>query len=157
MTAPFLLVLVTVLYAGYNLLVKLSGNAVPAAATTTILATIALQIAALAASLAFATLLHVRGGHVFALSGPAFFWAVLAGLCIGGAEIAYFYLFGGIGNTEPMAANIAIPIVVSGTIVITMMVSYMIFRETLTWSQAIGSACIVLGIALLFLGREGTT
>lgn len=155
MTGPVLLALVTVLYAGYNLLVKLSGTAVPATATTTILATIALQIAALSTSLAFAAVLHARGGQVFALSGGALFWAVLAGLCIGGAEIAYFYLFGGLGDAEPMPANVAIPIVVSGTIIVTIMVSYVIFRETLTLSQLIGGACMVAGIALLFIGRQG--
>jgi hypothetical protein len=40
---------------------------------------------------------------------------MLAGLCIGGAEIGYLYLFGGIGISKPMPANIAIPVIVSGT------------------------------------------
>jgi len=156
MTGPVLLALITVLYAGYNLLVKVSGTAVPATATTTIIATICLQIAALATSLAFAAALHARGGEVFTLSGMALFWAVLAGLCIGGAEIAYFYLFGGLGSSEPMSANTAIPIVVSGTIIIAIAVSHFIFREVLTWSQLIGAACVVFGILLIFFGREGT-
>ena len=156
MTGPVLLALTTVLYAGYNLLVKASGAAVPATATTTIIATICLQIAALATSLAFAAALHVRGGEVFTLSGTALFWAVLAGLCIGGAEIAYFYLFGGLGSSEPMSANTAIPIVVSGTIIIATAVSHFIFRETLTWSQLVGAACVVFGILLIFFGRDGT-
>ena len=156
MTGPVLLALTTVLYAGYNLLVKASGAAVPPTATTTIVATICLQIAALATSLVFAAALHVRGGEVFTLSGTALFWAVLAGLCIGGAEIAYFYLFGGLGSSEPMSANTAIPIVVSGTIIITLAVSQFIFRETLTWVQLIGAACVVFGILMIFFGSEGT-
>ena len=49
-----LLLAVTVLYAGYNLLVKVSSSHVPAVATTPILATIALQVAAIAVSGAFA-------------------------------------------------------------------------------------------------------
>jgi len=42
-----LLVAVTIFYAGYNVLIKISGTYVPAVATTTILATISLQLAAL--------------------------------------------------------------------------------------------------------------
>jgi hypothetical protein len=35
----------------------------------------------------------------------------------GAAEIGYFYLFGGVVEIRPIAANVAIPIVVSGAIV----------------------------------------
>ncbi len=74
-----------------------------------------------------------------------------AGLCIGGAEIAYFYLFGGIGVTKPMAANIAIPTIVSGTIVIAMLFSYLVLKEPMAWNQLLRSGCIVLGIIIFFL------
>ena len=50
-----LLLAITVLYAGYNLLVKVSSSHVPASATSTVLATICLQLAALAASVVFAS------------------------------------------------------------------------------------------------------
>ena len=53
MAAAALLAAVTLLYAGYNLLIKLSGAHVPASATTTVLATLCLQIAALSTSLLF--------------------------------------------------------------------------------------------------------
>ena len=127
-----LLLGVTSLYAGYNLLVKVSSDHVPAAATTPILATIALQIAALGVSAAYATGLVLRGGHVLAVSPPAVAWAVAAGLCIGAAEIGYFYLFRGVAGGEPMAANVAIPIVVSGAIVFTLLVSWLVLREPFT-------------------------
>ena len=52
MVTLLLLLTVTTLYAGYNLLVKVSGGFVPAEATTTIFATICLQLAALATSIA---------------------------------------------------------------------------------------------------------
>ena len=77
-------------------------------------------------------------------------WAIAAGVCIGGAEIGYLYLFGGIGGTKPMPANIAIPAIVSGTIVVTLLVSYLVFRESIAWNQLLGAACIVIGIAFLF-------
>lgn len=151
---PLLLLLtVTALYAGYNLLIKVSGSYVPAEATTTIVATILLQLAALATSTLFAAVLLLRGGHVLQLTSGAYLWAIAAGLCIGGAEIAYFYLFGGIGSQEPMAANVAIPAIVSGTVIITMLVSVLFLQESFNWTQLAGGGCIVLGVIILFLNR----
>lgn len=156
MVAPLLLLTATLLYAGYNLLIKVSGTHVPTQATSTILGVICLQLAALATSITFAGSLYMlKGDQHFQLTPGAYLWAAAAGFCIGGAEIAYFYLFGGIGQTKPMAASIAIPTIVSGTIVLTLLFSLVVLRETLNWNQWLGSACIVLGIALLFLNRNG--
>ena len=74
-------------------------------------------------------------------------------MCIGGAEIAYFYLFGGIGALKPMAANVVIPTVVSGTIVITAIAAYFIFRESLAPIQFAGVGCIIIGMLLLYFGK----
>ena len=154
MVSTLLLVTVTLLYAGYNLLIKVSGSHVPAEATSTILATVCLQIAALSTSMAFIAFLVLRGGQSLTLPSTAYLWAAAAGLCIGGAEIAYFYLFAGIGGVKPMPATVAVPVIVSGTIVITMVVGYLVFKETLSWRQLVGGACIVAGIAILFLGND---
>ena len=145
-----LLLGVTGLYAGYNLLVKVSSGHVPAAATTPILATIALQTTALTVSAVFAAGLLARGGHVLAVSPPAIAWAVAAGMCIGAAEIGYFYLFRGVGGAPPMAANVAIPIVVSGAIVLTLLASWLVFREPFTWVRLLGAALVVAGVVTLF-------
>ena len=156
MTGLMLLIMATLLYAGYNLLIKVSGGHVPETATTTVLGAICLQLAALATSLTFASWLYLfKGAQSFQLTTSAYLWAVAAGICIGGAEIVYFYLFGGIGTSKPMAASVAIPVIVSGTIVITLFFSLVFLRETLAWSQWLGSGCIVLGIVLLFLNRNG--
>jgi len=120
MAGLILLAAVTVFYAGYNVFIKLSGAQVPASATTTILATISIQLAALFTSGVFLTILMVGGGQVLSLSTGTYFWAAIAGLCIGGAEIGYLYLFGGVGLTKPMDASVVIPTIVSGTIVIAM-------------------------------------
>jgi hypothetical protein len=48
-----LLIAVTMLYAGYNLLINISGGPVPAIATTPVAATICLQLAAFSTSLLF--------------------------------------------------------------------------------------------------------
>ncbi len=107
-TGILLLLTITVIYAGYNRLVKVSSNYVPEPATSTVLATICLQRAALAASGTVALLLLARSGHVLKLSATAYAWAAGAGLCIGLAEIGYFYLFRGVGGTGPVTASVAV-------------------------------------------------
>ena len=149
-TGILLLLAITVLYAGYNLLVKVSSTYVPASATSTVLATICLQLAALAASGTFAVLLLARGGHVLKLSVAAYAWAVGAGLCIGLAEIGYFYLFRGVGSSGPVAASAAVPVIVTGTVVLTMLFSSLALKESLGTLQITGTVVVVIGIAMIF-------
>ena len=149
-TGILLLIAITTLYAGYNLLVKVSSDHVPVSATSTVLATICLQIAALAASCTFALALLARGGHVFKLSPAAYGWAAGAGLCIGLAEIGYFYLFRGVGGAGPVAASVAVPAIVTGTVVITMLLSWLALRESLGGMQIAGTVVVVVGIAMIF-------
>ena len=156
MTGAMLLAAVTVLYAGYNLFIKISGGHVPATATTTILATICIQVAALATSLLFLAALAARGSHVFSLSAGSYLWALVAGICIGGAEIGYLYLFGGIGLSRPMAASIAIPTIVSGTVVIAMIAAHFALDEPLAWTQIVGAVLILLGVLFLFIDTQGS-
>lgn len=153
MAGLLLLATVTTLYAGYNVLIKVSASHVPAAATSTIVATICLQVAALLTSVVFLSVAMTRGGQVLLLTREAYIWAAAAGICIGGAEIAYFYLFGGIGTFKPMAASVVIPTVVGGTIVIAVIAGYFVFRESLVPIQFAGVGCIVLGVLLLNFGK----
>ena len=150
--AVALLCLITVLYAGYNLFIKVSGGHVPEDASTTLLATVCVQVFALLSSSIFFVFLSVQGGHSFRLSQPVYLYAAAAGLCIGAAEIGYFYLFGGVGGIKPMAANVAIPAIVTGTIVITVIVAHVLFHEHLTPWQIGGAVLVAGGIAMLFLG-----
>ena len=149
-TGILLLTAITALYAGYNLLVKVSSNHVPESATTTVLATICLQLVALAASGTFALVLLARGGHVLKLSTTAYVWAAVAGLCIGLAEIGYFYLFRGVGGTGPVAANVAVPVIVTGTVVLTMLLSFFALKESIGTMQIAGTVVVVIGIAMIF-------
>ena len=149
-TGIVLLIAVTTLYSGYNLLVKVSSNYVPESATSTVLATICLQLAALAASCTFAFALLAHGGHVLKLSASTYAWAAGAGLCIGLAEIGYFYLFRGVGGTGPVAASVAVPIIVTGTVVLTMLFSFFALKESLGAMQVAGTVVVVIGIAMIF-------
>ena len=144
-----LLITATVLYAGYNVLVKAAGVAVPLSAQTTVLATICLQLAALGTSSLFALFLWNRGVVNFSVGTSSLLWAVGAGVCIGGAEITYLYLFGGVGGLKPMPASLAIPVIVSGSIILALFASVLFFSETLGWRQIGGSALIIAGIVLM--------
>ena len=156
MTQYLILILTAFLYAGYNLFIKVSGDHVPVTANTTIMATIALQIAALATSTSFAIYLVAGGTVISGLSKPTFFWAILAGICIGGAEICYLYLFGHTGTgSAKLPTNVIIPFIVGATIVIVVIASVFIFREPLSLTQLLGAAFAILGLILIFV--EHTT
>ena len=149
--ALILLAAITLLYAGYNLMIKVSSSHVPVEVTSTIAATITLQIAALLVSCIFVVGLLIRGNTVLAVPPPALFWAALAGICIGAAEICYFYLFRGGLNHDAVAANVAIPIIVSGTILVTILVSWLLLRESMNWTKVVGAVTIIAGVALMFI------
>ena len=152
--AIVLLSLVTLFYAGYNLFVKAAGGHVPREATTTILATFCVQAGAVMSAATFLAFLALQGGHGFKLSQPVYLLAATAGLCIGAAEVGYFYLFGGVGGIRPLPASLAIPTIVSGTIVITLLVSIFLFGERLTLVQLLGAVLVVAGIVAMFAGRR---
>ena len=151
MISIILLTATTVLYAGYNLLVKQSAHVAGTIATTTITATIALQVAALSTSIVFALLLKTQGGHTMSLPLPTYLWAIGAGICIGIAEILYFYLFAGINGLPAMPASIVIPTVVAGTVILTLLVSTVLFGEKLNGFQILGGLMIAGGIVLLYI------
>ena len=77
MTSLTLLILITVCYAAYNLMVKVSGGL--AGAASPILATIGLQLAALGVSLVY-LILTLRSGISVAVPTRALFYAMAAGL-----------------------------------------------------------------------------
>ena len=155
MATILLLISVTVLYAGYNLLVKISSEHVPNLATSTVMATICLQIAALAVSSIFAIYLLSRGGQILQLSWPTYAWAAMAGLCIGAAEIGYFYyLFGNFTAGKSLSASVVIPTVVCGTVIISVIASQFLFKESVSAIQIIGVIVATIGIVMIYTGNQ---
>ncbi len=153
MQTLLLLLLITSCYAAYNLLVKVSsGYSGPT--TTPIMATISLQIAALSVSLIYLFYL-ARQPLSIVLPGRAYVWAVAAGICIGLAEVMYFYLFRGVEGEKPIAASTAIPFVVGGTIVIVLAISSFLFRESLNSGQWVGVGLTFAGMSMLVISSSG--
>ena len=52
-----------------------------------------------------------------------------------------------------MSANVAIPFIVSGTIVVTVIIAWLLFREPMTWQKVLGTVLIVSGVATIYLDR----
>lgn len=147
-TTGWLILTATLCYAGYNVFIKFSGAASISTATTTITATLALQMAALLTSCIFFAVQSATGNHSLHLGGTAYFWAIVAGICIGIAEIAYLYLFGGI-LAAPADAGTAIPIIIGGTLAITALVAALILKEQMSLANMAGVGLVIVGIVLI--------
>ena len=150
LTTVILLALITLCYAAYNLLVKVSGNGADAM-TSPILATISLQFAALSVSLCYLLYLW-RTNIPMSLPIKVYPWAIAAGVSIGIAEIMYFYLFRESTTGKSIPASVAIPLIVGGTILIVASLSYLLFNERLSWVQWSGVGIAVGGLVLLATG-----
>jgi drug/metabolite transporter (DMT)-like permease len=148
MYSLILLLLITLCYAAYNLLVKVSGD--QTAGASPILATITLQAAALGVSVCY-LLVVLRQGAALSLPGRAFQFAALAGICIGLAEVMYFYLFRGVSGEAGMPASQAIPVIVGGTIVISALAAVLLFGERPGPVQWLGITLAGCGMLILAL------
>ena len=144
-----LLLAATIFYAGYNLLIKQSSVFAEAVAVTTITATVALQLAALVVSLVFMMLLRLSGVESFILPAPAYWWAIGAGLCIGAAEICYFYIFAGSPFTAPVSVNVATPVIVGGAVLVAALGARLFFGEIMGTRQWLGAGLILVGVIAL--------
>lgn len=143
--------LVTLCYAAYNLLVKVSSGHAGSATTPPVLATITLQLSALTLSSIYLVYLLHKGQPV-AISPRAFPWAIAAGLCIGMAEVLYFVLFRGVAGEPVISASRAIPIIVGGTIAITVVVAGLALGERLSVIQWCGVGMTIAGMLVLSFG-----
>ncbi len=149
MKSLLFVLLIMLCYSGYNLLIKVSMSHAGSSIVSPILATICLQISALGVSMVYLMTASRTTASFSDLPIAAYVWAIGAGICIGIAEILYFYLFRGFAGEPPIQASTAIPMVIGGTILITIMVSVFLFREALNPAQWLGVALAFAGMALL--------
>ena len=54
------------------------------------------------------------------------------------------------GGSGPVAANLAIPAIVTGTVVLTMFISFFALKESLGAMQIAGTVIVIIGIAMIF-------
>ena len=145
----YLLITVTLAYAGYNLFIKLA-SAQNINNNNGIAATLCLQIFALIVTSVFSIYLSSLGEHIFVLPSKTYLYAVFGGISIGIAEIGYFYLFNASNTDGALNANTAIPIILGGTILLTMIFSFYILKESFNYHKIIGTMFIIIGIYLIF-------
>ena len=145
-----LLVIVTLSYAGYNLFIKLAGSH-NINNSNGIAATLCLQIFALIVTSVFSVYLFSKGEKIFVLPSKAYLYAIFGGISIGFAEIGYFYLFNASNPNGALNANTAIPIILGGTILITMFFSFYIFKESYNYQKILGTSFIIFGIYLVLI------
>ena len=149
MNNSYLLITVTLAYAGYNLFIKLAG-AQNINNNNGIAATLCLQIFALIVTSVFSIYLSSLGENIFVLPSKTYLYAVFGGISIGIAEIGYFYLFNASNTDGALNANTAIPIILGGTILVTMIFSFYILKESFNYHKIIGTMFIIIGIYLIF-------
>ena len=106
-------------HAGYNIFIKLSSSQ-NINNTNNIAATLFLQLFALIVTSVFSIYLYSKGEKIFVLSSKAYLYAIIAGISIGIAEIGYFVMFNPTNPNGAVNANVAIPIVLGETVLITM-------------------------------------
>ena len=149
MNNSYLLITVTLAYAGYNLFIKLAG-AQNINNNNGIAATLCLQIFALIVTSVFSIYLSSLGENIFVLPSKTYLYAAFGGISIGIAEIGYFYLFNASNTDGALSANSAIPIILGGTILVTMIFSFYILKESFNYHKIIGTIFIIIGIYLIF-------
>ena len=121
-TILIILIIVTISYAGYNLFIKLASSQ-NLNNSNSIAATLCLQLFALFVTILFSFYLFSKGEKIFVLPSKSYLYAIFAGISIGLAEIGYFYLFNESNPKGASNANSVIPVILGGTILITMIFS----------------------------------
>lgn len=143
-----ILVIVTISYACYNLFIKLASSQ-NLNNSNSIAATLCLQLFALFITILFSFYLLSKGERIFVLPSKSYLFAILAGISIGLAEIGYFYLFNESQTKGASNANVIIPVVLGGTILITMIFSFIYLKESFNYKRIIGTFFIIFGIYLV--------
>lgn len=137
-----LAVLTALCLAFYNFFIKLAANHISPAAGAVIL-----QLVAAALGAGWLLWLRLKGQPVV-LSAQGVGLAMLAGAGVGLAEILTFVVFG-----RGVPSSVGTPVIVGGSVLLTAGLGLLLLRESLTWPQAAGLVCIVVGIALLARGH----
>lgn len=136
----FILLILTALFFGlYNFFIKLSSGHIHEILGAVILQVVALGLGGLA--LLF---LKLMKSTAFEVSGKGIWFAVWAGLFVGLAEITSFYAF-----SKGIAASVAIPVIVGGTLLVGALLGVIVLKESLTPFQYLGIVLILAGVVIL--------
>lgn len=134
-----ILVVLTALFFGlYNFFIKVSAGQIHQILGAVILQAVALLLGAIA-------LLFLKWKGVaidFSIKGIKY--AVWAGIFVGLAEITSFYVF-----SKGINASVGIPVIVGGTVLVGTLLGIVFLKESVSWIQLAGIACILAGVGIL--------
>ena len=125
-------------YAAYNVFIKVSSGHI-----NQIVGALILQIAAAAVGGAILVFLKMTNTPLI-ISQKGIWFSILAGVFVGLAEIASFFLF-----SKGISASIGIPIIVGGSILLGALFGFIFLKETLNLTHFFAIALIVIGVLIL--------
>jgi bacterial/archaeal transporter family protein len=136
------LVLAALCFGLYNFFIKVASGHIHEMLGAVILQAVALTLGAVA--LVF---LKTRGIH-FESSSRGVWFAVLAGLFVGLAEILSFYAF-----SKDLPATVGIPVIVGGTMLTGILLGQLVLKEQLSAWHYLAIGMIVAGVMILALKK----
>lgn len=122
----------------YNVFLKISSEHI-----NEVLGLVILQAAALILALFVYAGLKIQGVPI-EITRKGFWFAVLAGIFVGLAELTSFYVFS--RGTE---ASVGIPIIIGGSVFVATLISALFLKENITSIHYFGVMFVTLGIYLL--------
>lgn len=129
-----------IFYALYNFFIKVSSGNIHQ-----VVGAVILQITA--ALFGGLILLYLKlTNKELMISQKGIIFAVLAGVCIGIAEITYFFVF-----SKGVSASVAIPIVMGGTVLVGSLLGIFFLKEAINLWHVLASLLIIVGIGLMYL------
>jgi len=135
-----LIIMVLLFYALYNFFISLSSGDIHQ-----VVGALILQITA--AIFGGLVLLYLKLTKTELLvSKKGILFAVLAGICIGVAEISYFFVY-----SKGISATVAIPIVMGGTVLVGSILGFIFLKESITLWHVLASILIIAGISIMYL------
>ena len=134
----YLAFLTAFLYGAYNFFIKLSSSHINQIAGAVIL-----QLVATLAGGAILLFLKITGRPI-AISGKGTLYAVFAGLCIGLAEIASFFLF-----SKGVIVSVGTPLIIGGSVVFASILGIAFLKEQLSLVHFLAILLVMGGAVLL--------
>lgn len=131
-------IMTAVFFGAYNVFIKLASGHI-----NQIVGAVILQV--VAALLGGLILLILKTTHQpLEISPKGIQMAILAGVFVGLAEIASFYVF-----SKGVSASVGIPIIIGGSILVGAILGLVFLKESLNLTQVFAIGLIVAGVLLL--------
>lgn len=134
----FLAIITAIFFGAYNFFIKVSSGHI-----NQVLGAVILQF--VATLVGGAALLFLKMTHSpITITSKGVWFAILAGVMVGLAEITSFYVF-----SKGVPASVGIPIIIGGSILIGAVLGLTLLKETLNPIHYLAIVLIVIGTVLL--------